>query len=394
MHRRVFLRRFAAAAAVAHYARRPDELVRALRREGGWSARLDDPAYGGRGDGTTLNDEALLQALADMPTEGGTIVIPPAGDWLFDAVDLARVGRRQARLFATGARLRKAPRTPAPLFRDRRGTSNGLTVVGGTYELSAAAFRAGQTVSAFFLIRADDVSFVDLHVRDGVEEGLKLYTPRGLLVAGGVYERLVNNGVQIHAPASDGFEGDAPERSTADVSVRGATFVAVDDGLHGMEGQGVSVSGASARVAAQGVRVTGCTFERCVRGAWAEFNQPDVPGEDIRFDENHVVAAECHGLGLVGVRGGGMRGNQVLDTGRVVPGRPGVATSETAGIVLSGSERTPGEDLVVERNRIVDARPPGGARMQYGILARRQLRLVERENEVRGATVRDIRVER
>ena len=98
MDRRGFLGRVAGAAALAPFARRPDDLVRALRRVGGWAARLDDPAYGGRGDGATLNDEPLLQALADMPPEGGTLVIPPAGDWLFDSVDLARVGRRLVRL--------------------------------------------------------------------------------------------------------------------------------------------------------------------------------------------------------------------------------------------------------------------------------------------------------
>ena len=53
-------------------------LARALRRAGAWAARLDDPAYGGRGDGVTLNDDPLLQALEDMPPEGGTVVIPPA----------------------------------------------------------------------------------------------------------------------------------------------------------------------------------------------------------------------------------------------------------------------------------------------------------------------------
>src|SRR5689334_8821309 len=80
------------------WAHGPDALVRELRARGGWAARLDDAAYGGRGDGTTLNDEPLLQALADMPAEGGTLVVPPAGDWLFDAVDLARVGRKHATL--------------------------------------------------------------------------------------------------------------------------------------------------------------------------------------------------------------------------------------------------------------------------------------------------------
>jgi hypothetical protein len=396
MRRRAFLRSLPAAAATLGLGQQghTDALVRWLRREHGWAARLDDPAYGGRGDGATLNDGPLLQALADMPADGGTIVIPPQGPWLFDAVDLARIGRRNVRLVTTGARLVKAPRTANHMFRDEHGASHGLTVVGGAYDLSAGAFGRGATVSAFHLVRADDLTFVDVTVTNGIEEGLKLYTPRRLRVLRGRFERLVNNGIQIHAPASDGFLGDAPPRDTEDIFIEGATFRDVDDGLHGMEGQGVSVSGASPRVTARNVRVTRCTFERCVRGAWAEFNEPGVPGEDIRFDGNLVLGAECHGLGLVGVRGGGMRGNHVLDTGRVVPGRRGVVASETAGLVLSGSEGTPGEDLIVEDNQVIEGRLGPEAKMQYGIVVRRQLRLVERRNVVRGATVRGVQVER
>ena len=393
MQRRGFLRRFGAAALAA-----PHALVRGLRRDGQWAARLDDAAYGGRGDGTVVNDDPLLQALADMPEDGGTIVIPPAGSWLFDSVDLARAGRKRATIVATGATIVKAPRTPHHLFHDARGTSHGLTVVGGTFDLghdrSAPRWRSGQTISAFFLVRADDVAFVDVAVRNGVEEGLKLYTPRRLRVRGGAFDGLVNNGIQIHAPAEDGFLGDAPQRDTEDVRVERAVFRDVDDGLHGAEGQGVSVSGASARVTARNVRVVGCTFERCVRGAWAEFNEPGVQGVDIRFDGNEVRLADCHGLGLVGVRDGGMRGNRVLDTGRVVPGAPGVAASETAGLVVSGSERTPGQNVVVEENEVADLRGGARARMQYGILARRQRGFVERANSVRGATLESVRIER
>lgn len=397
MQRRAWLRTLPAA--IAAFGPGPaggDALVRWLRREHGWTARLDDPAYGGRGDGTVLNDEPLLQALHDMPEEGGTIVIPAAPGWLFDSVDLARVGRRNATLVFSGAGVRKAPRSPYHLFYDERGSSPGLAVVGGTFDLAGTAaaqpFRPGQTVSAFFLVRADDLSFTDVTVQNGIEEGLKLYTPRRLRVRGGVFQRLANNGVQIHAPALDGFEGDAPERDTEDVVVEGATFLDVNDGRHGMEGQGVSVSGASPRVSARGVRIVGCTFERCVRGAWAEFNQPGRPGVDIRFEGNRAVGAECHGLGLVGVRRGALAGNHVFETGGVVPGTAGVAASETAGLVASGSRETPGEDVVVEDNQVLDRRA-AGAQMQYGILARRQLRFVERRNLVGGATIRDVHVE-
>ena len=141
------------------------------------------------------------------------------------------------------------------------------------------------------------------------------------------------------------------------------------------------------------MRVLGCTFDRCVRGAWAEFNHPGMPGLDIRFDRNQVTAAECHGLGLVGVRGGGLQGNRVLDTGSMIPGTPGTVASEVAGLVLSGSAETYGEELVVEDNEIIEHRTEATARMQYGILVRRQTGLIMRRNVVRGATVRPLDVD-
>ena len=393
MKRRTFVLGALGAARLASGRERTDGLIGALRAGGGWASRLDDPAYGGRGDGTTLNDGPLLQALTDMPPEGGTLVIPPAGSWLFDAVDLAQVPRSGVVLVATGAQLVKATRTNTHMFRDEVGRSPGLTVVGGTFDLSAASFQPGDTVSAFFMVRSDDITFVDVTVRDGIEEGLKLYKPRRLRVRGGRFERLVNNGIQIHAPGTDGFKGNAPDRNSEDVVVEGVAFQSVDDGLHGMEGQGVSVSADSPDTTAQRVRVLDCTFDRCVRGAWAEFNHPGMPGLDIRFDRNQMTAAECHGLGMVGVRGGGLQGNRVLDTGSMIPGTPGTAASEVAGLVLSGSAETYGEELVVEDNEIVERHAGAAARMQYGILVRRQAGLTLRRNVVRGATIRPLEMD-
>jgi hypothetical protein len=130
-----------------------------------------------------------------------------------------------------------------------------------------------------------------------------------------------------------------------------------------------------------------------VRGAWAEFNQPRRPGVDIRFEGNRAVGSVCHGLGLVGVAGGGMRGNRVLDTGSIVPG-PGSAASEVVGLVLSGSRDAQSSDLVVEDNEILERRAGAGARMQYGLAVRQQHRLTARRNRVSGATVRALAVDR
>jgi hypothetical protein len=71
----------------------------------------------------------------------------------------------------------------------------------------------------------------------------------------------------------------------------------------------------------------------------------------------------------------------------MIPGTPGTVASEVAGLVLSGSAETYGEELVVEDNEIIEHRTDTTARMQYGILVRRQEGLIMRRNVVRGATV-------
>jgi hypothetical protein len=49
---------------------------------------------------------------------------------------------------------------------------------------------------------------------------------------------------------------------------------------------------------------------------------------------------------------------------------------------------------MAEDKEVVDRLIGGAARMQFGILARRQERLVTRRKVVRGATVRDVEVQR
>jgi len=61
--------------------------------------------------------------------------------------------------------------------------------------------------------------------------------------------------------------------------------------------------------------------------------------------------------------------------------------------VLSGSAETYGEELVVEDNEIVERRAGAAARMQYGILVRRQAGLTLRRNVVRGATIRPLEMD-
>ena len=357
------------------------------RAPDGWTVWLDDPALGGRGDGATVNDGAFLQALEDMPPGGGTVVLRAGGTWLFDSVDLALVGRRGVTVRAGGAVVRKAPTTVGHMFHDARGTSDGFTVAGGTWEAGREHFEPGQVCSPFHFDRCDDLAFHDATFRDGIEEGLKLYKPVGVRVDRCRFERFRNNGVQIHSPEATGYAGPKGDRGASDVLVTRSVFVEVDDGLAGWEGQGLSVGSTDPRHPASDVVVTECVFDGCVRGLWSENNVEDARARRVWFDRNVVRASQFHGIGLIGVAGGGARGNRLVDIGTRVPDPPRTASSEVAGLVLSGSEGVPGEDLEVADNEIVDTRG-AAALMQYGILVRRQRRLTLRDNVVRGATVR------
>lgn len=389
MLRRTFVRRAAFGLAALPAA----PLIGRRSRSGeGWVVALDDPALGGRPDGVTVNDEAFLQALEDMPPGGGTVVLGPEGVWLFDSVDLARVGRRGVTIQATGATVRKAPATVDHMFHDRAGTSDGFRVEGGVWEAGREHFAPGQVASPFHFDRGDDLTFVGATFRDGIEEGLKLYKPVRVRVDRCRFERIRNNGVQIHSAPVTGYAGDKPNRGPRDVRVTASVFVDIDDGLDGWDGQGVSAGSSDAGHPATDILVRDCVFERCVRGAWCENNVAGTPARRIRFEDNVVVSAEFHGMGLVGVEEGALRGNRVWDTGTRLPDPPRTASSEIAGIVLSGSEGVEGADLVVEGNTVVDRRG-AAALMQYGILVKRQRRLTLRDNRVAGATVAPLEVQ-
>ena len=66
------------------------------------------------------------------------------------------------------------------MFVDRHAACDGLRVLGGRFELSRDAATVGDTVSAFHIVRGDDLFFALVEISDGIEEGAKLYKCRNV----------------------------------------------------------------------------------------------------------------------------------------------------------------------------------------------------------------------
>ncbi len=358
---------------------------------------LQDPAFGLPTDGATPIDDALLRAIRALdPVRGGTLRIPP-GRHVVDSVDLS-AHPRPLTLEAPDALLVK--RVPADggavdhMFHDRAGAC-ALTVVGGEFDLRGAGFSPGDTVSAFHGVRADDWSFDGIHVRDGIEEGLKLYSPHRLRVERSRFARLRNDGIQVHCLLADGHTGRKPRRGARDVRITLSDFVDIDDGHRGTwNGQGVTFNSSFRAVegghTVEDVLVAHNRFVGCLRGVWAEFNALGVRGKNLRVHHNLLERSHWFGIGFVGVDGGSCIGNVLYDTGVEAPDPPRTS-SEVVAVLLSGAQGTNhSRDVVVDGNRIVDRRPQ--PLMQYGIWVKSGERLaIGERNRVRGATIRAVR---
>lgn len=361
---------------------------------------IDVRDFGARGDGAVDDTAAVIRALG-AAVEGDTLWFPGPAAYLIDAVDLGRHGHAGLTLAGDAdALLRKAPTgrfggtNTEHLFFDARsdGASDGLTVRALAFDLSAAAARPGDTVSAFFLARADGLRFDACRFVDGIEEGLKLYACRDVEIVDCHFERLRNDGVQVHAPPAgqDGYTGPRGERGWRNVVIERSTFRAIDDGLGGVEGQGVTLNSRSPMVTCTGATVRDCLFERCVRGIWAEVNEPGARVLDLRIERNRVLESVTIGLGVVGVEDAVLARNEVID-----PVGADARSDALAGIVVSGSSapRPRSRRVDVIGNRILDRRA-GRARMPVGIVVRQADDVRLRGNQVQGAREESVRIDR
>lgn len=358
------------------------------RRPAGRVLDITSARYGARGDGRADDTAAVRDAVADA-LPGDTVLFPGGRIYLIDSVDLGQTAPRELALQCRGAVIRKHPEgrfgatNSEHLFFDRRGACDGLRVLGGRFELSRRAATVGDTVSAFFLVRVDNVFFGHVQIVQGIEEGAKLYKCRNVTWASPRIADCRNNGIQCHAPVRDEYEGGKENQGWAGWRIYGGRVRNIDDGFLGTEdGQGITFNSTDPSAACGDAVVEGVEIEGCNRGLWAEFNHGEMRARRIDFRNNLVRRSAWHGIGQVGVIDGRIAGNHVLGTGFRAPGPD--SSSEVVGIVASGNAEGPAQRPVIAGNTVRDDRPAPW--MQYGVLVRRAQDAVVERNAVSGAS--------
>jgi len=347
--------------------------------------------FGAKGDGRTDDTEAINAAIASERH----VLFPGGRTYLHDGTDLGALGRPGLQLTGEpGAVIKKLPdgtfnnTNRAHLFFDASSTggSDGIRIRGIEFDLSRDSATPGDTVSALFLARTNDVRIEDCRVRDGIEEGFKLYKCRDVLVRNVQVAHVRNNGVQCHAPGpGEGYTGSRPNQGWANIRVVGCIFTDIDDGKAGTgDGEGVTFNSTDAAVVSRGALVTGCAITDCIRGVWSECNTDGAVMADLRVVGNQIVRPMSHGIGIVGVDGARVEGNLIRNAGAL-----GSASSDKVGILLSGNARPRPRSRRVTcvGNAIYDDRAV--PLMEHGIAIRRTDDSQILDNLVRGATVSD-----
>jgi polygalacturonase len=395
-----FLRRVGAAAAVM-VSMLLSVAARAERGEAPGGTRLffdvTGTSFGAKADGKT-NDTKAIQTAIDScdPDLGGAVYFPP-GRYLVDTVVLSKPNLT---LRGDGAIFIKRPGIPDHVFKDPAGVASGLSCYGLKFDLSKPSFKLGNGVSAFFIVRANDLRFIDCEFKNGIEEGLKLYKCQNVVIDRCRFENLADGGVQIHTPADEGYTGTRPDQDSANVMISRCMFKDIDDGKWcAGNGCGIMLYNTSQDFTTRDVLVQGNTFQGCLIGVWSEAQA----GQSTRrlVVQNNIFVGQYsaappgapngqpghsgHGVGLICTTQGAITGNTFYNIGTFEAGVPG-KTSTIDAIMISGDVgRQTTQYVRIADNVIVDDRGKD-AKMEYGVFVRINKDLSLGENQIIGAT--------
>lgn len=357
---------------------------------GGAVWNIQNKAFGANINGTDPDDDALENILSECAA-GDIIVFPPDANYVFDAPSLTK----GVTLFGPGAVFKKSATTTGHMFSVTDGELvDGLRVIGIEFDMNRTAFTDGNTVSPFFIVRGRRLLFYDIYVRDGIEEGLKLYTCQNVRVLHSRFENIRNNGIQFHLPSSDGFTGTRAKADASGLWVESCYFEDIDDGAFGTaDGHGITLNGTDTTYRTRDVMIRGNFTRRCIRGIWGEFGggASTKAARNIIIEGNVVETSDFFGIGLVAAEDSVIANNVVVDTGSQVPSPP-TTSDETIGIIVSGDSFNDGARVVVKGNVVRDTRG-GSAYMETGIVIRRGSGHTVKDNVVSGETTAKVSVD-
>lgn len=367
------------------------------------AARVDiaHPDFSGPALGsTTATWDAAFAAAVDAldQTVGGVIKFTPGYTYLIDSINLSSIFATKA--FASSARVwvdfrgcllkKQIPAdggTAFHMFSDALGAADNIRWLCGSIDMQRAGFTAGNTVSAFFLDRTDNWVFYDPHIYDSIEEGIKAWYPRKLIVYNPTITNVRNNGIEVHAPllADESYGGSKPARNAEYVRIYGGEISLVDDGVTPVgsaDGEALVAHGTDTVYTVRDMIVDGLRVRDCLRGCWTEFN--NVHGEGIHFlnidhENTGAVTGAIHGSALIGCKHSSIRGGEYRNIGIANPG----GGTETFGIIVSGSGSLRSEDCIVTDVGIRETRTSGN-RTEYGIILRQCDRITVRNNRLSG----------
>lgn len=325
--------------------------------------------------GFVADYDAMMTAMMADITDGQACYFPGNKTYTFDKTNLGSIGHLKMRWIGGPGCIFKKKTTGTfgatnteHMFYDKASTTDGLTVEGIEFDLSRSSATNGNTVSAFMLVRHDNLTVRWCKFRDGIEEGLKLYKCQNVRVEDSDFSNIRNNGIQCHAPSSDSYTGAKGNRGWENIWIHGCTFTDIDDGAGGAaDGEGVTFNSTDNAVTCKGAWVFANYFLRCIRGIHSEANPSGGSAcwmDDLHIFDNTVRDSKCHGIILGGARYSYVQHNTVIN-----PGQTGNVTGGAFGIKMTGTNGgTPqaSKHCKVDHNTVYDDRG-GSAQMTVGI---------------------------
>jgi Right handed beta helix region len=346
--------------------------------------------YGAKGDGTTVDTDAINQAIStghDIFVREGTTFLTNGGHTI--STDGLRV--------YGGGGFKKLAGTVQPIF-TLADEVESVSFEDVQFDGTRASFSSGNAVPAVLGYIARNPTFLRCKFRNIIDVGVKMRDCGGVVVIGCLFENVDQNGVELRNYVNDPRTGSAYVNARPVVEgnhkVTGCTFRRIDDGNSGAgDGCGVTFDSVNSSYPHINVVVANNTFEDVLRSIWSENNTSgtealgvSITGNTIRGNVAGSGTVETKdGIGLIGVKGAIVSNNAIINVGNFAP-----SGGNCSGIQISGSSGdTASEDVLITNNVIID-NTGNTDRTDYCINVALGNRIKVLDNITRGASINQI----